>query len=192
MPIRIRLRASAGAARSQSGFGTTPNMAPPSSAKNPSLSGTSSRLPSAIDGARMSGAPGQPVRSARTRVARRIVSEALDDVARRGVGIERARADRIDHRGPRVGPEAGVHARHETGGEQLAQAELAPRASALTHGVRRLEAEAIDGLQQFRHARAGCGLGFQNRRPPPAGSDRLEAEHRLDARRGAVRAFAVW
>ena len=50
MPMRIRFLASGGATRSQSGFGTTPNIAPPSRAKNPSLSGTSSRLPSVIEG----------------------------------------------------------------------------------------------------------------------------------------------
>src|SRR5262245_14107608 len=44
-----RLRPSAGARFSQSGFGTTPNIAPPSRRKCLSRSGVSSRLPSCID-----------------------------------------------------------------------------------------------------------------------------------------------
>src|ERR1039458_5811972 len=47
-PSRIRLRSSAGARFSHSGLGTTPNMAPPSSLKNPSLSEMSSKSPSTM------------------------------------------------------------------------------------------------------------------------------------------------
>ena len=87
MPMRIRFLASAGATRSQSGFGTTPNIAPPSSAKNPSLSGTRSRLPKVIDGDVTSVALRRPVPSARTALGPGV--SALDDIARGRVGVER-------------------------------------------------------------------------------------------------------
>src|SRR4051794_29937012 len=123
IPMRIRFLASGGATRSQRGFGTTPNMAPPSSAKNPSLSGTSSRLPSVIEGARTSVAVGRC--AWRVEIGRRNVrSHALEDVLRGGVWIERARAVGVDDTGEDVWPERGVYPSHEPRRQELAKPEL--------------------------------------------------------------------
>src|SRR5215203_5801304 len=126
MPMRMRFLASAGATRSQSGFGTTPNIAPPSSIRKPSLSGTSSRLPSVIEGSATSAALPDGGRFTGAGPASSIGHQALDDVARRGVGIQRTRRDPVEDRGERTGAQFGVHSRHEAGRQELAQAKLAP------------------------------------------------------------------
>src|SRR5215212_8694323 len=145
IPMRIRFLASGGATRSQRGFGTTPNIAPPSSAKNPSLSGTSSRLPSVIEGARTSVAVDGCAR--RVAIGRRNGrSDALEDVLRGGVRVERARTDCVHDAGEGVWPERGVYPRHEPRCQELAQPELAPCATALAHACRRVPAKADDGL----------------------------------------------
>src|SRR5918993_4552832 len=153
MPMRMRLRPSAGATRSQSGFGTTPNIAPPSSMKKPSLSGTSSRLPSVIEGGATSVAVPPGGRPASTRFAWSLRRKALDDVTRGGVGIHRARGDLLDDRRKRRRADFDVHPCHETGREELAQAKLAPGAPAPPKLLGRVPSEALDCLHERGHAR---------------------------------------
>src|SRR5215218_5324790 len=191
MPMRMRFRPSAGATRSQSGFGTTPNIAPPSSMKKPSLSGTSSRLPSVIEGSATSVAVPPRVRPASTRPARSLGREALYDVTRRGVRIQRARGDLVDHRGKRLRADFDVHPCHEAGREQLAQAKLAPGAPPPPKMLGCMPSEALDGLRQRGHACTRCCLGLEDRRAPLAGRTRLEAQHPLHSGGGAVRTFPV-
>src|SRR5690606_36652728 len=81
--MRMRFRSSGGATFSQSTFGTTPNIAPPSSAKYPSSTGVSASSPTCSTGA--------PTSAPLLRVARLL---QLDEhsVRRRGMHERDARA----------------------------------------------------------------------------------------------------